>query len=611
MKRIIPIIVCALMTASSGLAAFPTNTSTKTINLDKLKPDFSDFRFDWRGYDSQDVTFTINTTSGTPLNMTGMLASFQATKQVAGGANTAFITKATTETTITLSNITFTVLYTNVPPDGVYKAELFLQDASSANVTRSLARGTIKVEQSLYANDASDFTFPSLTTSFADLSDVVITTAAQGDVLYRGATYWNNLVAGTSGYVLTTAGASANPSWTAKTTDTDTTFTNTVRAGSGVHLTGAITSGDNTIAHSNVSSQASVDNSGGTVIQDITMDAIIGGHATAITSLDLDTRYYTETEIDAGYVPIAGGWTYLIGQTSTWDTALQNVVEDTTPGLGGTLDANGFAVSNAVNLTLTNNVDQGWQFLIDGNDDFQIKDTGNGAQPFTILDGAQNASIYIRTSGRVGINDSNPSVALDVVGAGLFSTTLGVTGLSTLTGGANLAGNLDLGGNDITSANVITGTNFNIRGTALLDDDASLQIDATADGMADDKYNGITIKGKNFGETVAAFEVVELQADAKFDKADASTGSGLFPAWGIAVTGGNDTDAAIVMVKGVVRNESWTGLTVAGPVYLSETAGGVTQTAPSDSGDCIQIIGFALSDSEIYFDFSRPYSTVE
>jgi len=135
-------------------------------------------------------------------------------------------------------------------------------------------------------------------------------------------------------------------------------------------------------------------------------------------------------------------------------------------------------------------------------------------------------------------------------------------------------------------------------------------MDVVADGMADDKYNGILISGKSFGETVAAFEIVELQADAKFDKADASTGSGLFPAWGIAVNGGNDGDNAIVLVRGVIRNENWTGLTVAGAVYLSETAGGITQTAPSDSGDCVQIVGFALSDSEILFDFSRPYLTV-
>jgi hypothetical protein len=47
-----------------------------------------------------------------------------------------------------------------------------------------------------------------------DLSvDVALGTPAQGAVLYRGATKWNNLAAGTSGKVLQTNGAGADPSW--------------------------------------------------------------------------------------------------------------------------------------------------------------------------------------------------------------------------------------------------------------------------------------------------------------------------------------------------------------------------------------------------------------
>lgn len=42
-----------------------------------------------------------------------------------------------------------------------------------------------------------------------------IGSAAQGDILYRGASGWARLGAGTSGYVLRTNGAGANPSWAA------------------------------------------------------------------------------------------------------------------------------------------------------------------------------------------------------------------------------------------------------------------------------------------------------------------------------------------------------------------------------------------------------------
>jgi hypothetical protein len=49
------------------------------------------------------------------------------------------------------------------------------------------------------------------------------------------------------------------------------------------------------------------------------------------------------------------------------------------------------------------------------------------------------------------------------------------------------------------------------------------------------------------------------------------------------------------------------------PIYLGETDGTLITngTPPSTSGDCIQIVGWALSDSEIYFDFSRPYAEVK
>jgi len=129
--------------------------------------------------------------------------------------------------------------------------------------------------------------------------------------------------------------------------------------------------------------------------------------------------------------------------------------------------------------------------------------------------------------------------------------------------------------------------------------------------MSDDQYNGITITGRNAGEGLTQWDLVRLANDADpWHQADANA-AGEFPAIGIVIATTTDTNEAKVLITGVVRNEGWTGLTPGGKVYLSATAGGLTQTAPSTSGDCIQIIGFALSDSEIFFDFSRPYSEVE
>lgn len=80
--------------------------------------------------------------------------------------------------------------------------------------------------------------------------------------------------------------------------------------GSGIDISGA------TISHADTSSQASVNNSAGTVIQDITLDTF--GHVTAIGSSNLDGRYYTETETGNFF----SGSTAITGYNKTnWDTA--------------------------------------------------------------------------------------------------------------------------------------------------------------------------------------------------------------------------------------------------------------------------------------------------
>ena len=65
-------------------------------------------------------------------------------------------------------------------------------------------------------------------------------------------------------------------------TDTNTTYS----AGSGLDLSGT------TFSHTDTSSQSSVNNSGGTVIQDITLDTY--GHVTGLTSYNLDGEFYQE-----------------------------------------------------------------------------------------------------------------------------------------------------------------------------------------------------------------------------------------------------------------------------------------------------------------------------
>jgi hypothetical protein len=88
-------------------------------------------------------------------------------------------------------------------------------------------------------------------------------------------------------------------------TDTTGNYAGSVVAGNAITVNG--TAGEGTfftVNHADTSTQASVNNSNGTVIQDVTLDTY--GHVTGLTSLNLDSRYYTETEADSRFVNVTG-----------------------------------------------------------------------------------------------------------------------------------------------------------------------------------------------------------------------------------------------------------------------------------------------------------------
>ena len=83
--------------------------------------------------------------------------------------------------------------------------------------------------------------------------------------------------------------------------------TMTLSAGTGL-IGGGDLSANRTISHADTSSQGSINNSDGTIIQDVTLDAF--GHVTGLGSVNLDSRYYTESEVNSllgGKLSTTGG----------------------------------------------------------------------------------------------------------------------------------------------------------------------------------------------------------------------------------------------------------------------------------------------------------------
>jgi len=136
----------------------------------------------------------------------------------------------------------------------------------------------------------------------------------------------------------------------------------------------------------------------------------------------------------------------------------------------------------------------------------------------------------------------------------------------------------------------------NAAGLALADA-KSVKIEETL--ATDHTWSGLTCDGVA-GETLALPEVCYRKSDSKFWKADADAASTM-PVIALATAAISAAASGVLLLKGYVRDDTWTW-TVGGLIYASVTPGGLSQTAPSESGDQVQVVGVAITADIMYFD---------
>lgn len=111
------------------------------------------------------------------------------------------------------------------------------------------------------------------------------------------------------------------------------------------------------------------------------------------------------------------------------------------------------------------------------------------------------------------------------------------------------------------------------------------------------------------GANVVWGDIAMLQSDGKYDSADASaeaTGNGHLV---FATETAADTETFDGVIEGFIRDDSW-NWTIGGPIYLSETTGELTQTAPVTSSAIVRIVGYAISADVIWFSPDNYYTVI-
>lgn len=354
---------------------------------------------------------------------------------------------------------------------------------------------------------------------------------------------------------------------------------------------------------------------------------------------------------------------------------IENLVEDTTPQLGGTLDANGYTIDMGTYVITDAKVGQwdtayGW-----GNHasagylttvtEAHIETALSTATAFSarnyVLNVDQTVGVgqdnyvltYDHATGEIGleaaagggasqlsdlsdVSTSTPTnrnvlVANGTVWVSRALVELDISDLGSYLANVSedssptLGGTLDANGNDITNvdslylseqaaaeADTAGKGQFWVRSdapnTPMFTDDTGVDhellapdvdhIYANPNTLADHEAAGVfvtlsTAEASTFGQ------VCFINNSGAAALADANA-AGESPAVALSL-GRSHPSAGPFLTHGVAEDASWSW-TAGGKIYLSTTPGAMTQTAPSATGDIVQVLGVALSATHIFFN---------
>ena len=177
----------------------------------------------------------------------------------------------------------------------------------------------------------------------------------------------------------------------------------------------------------------------------------------------------------------------------------------------------------------------------------------------------------------------------------------GITSVGALDAGSITSGftSIDVGAGTIDTTGAVSTGNLSPAGDVAVADAKYIKVGgsrmATAEPASNTTGYGVVI-GFDSAGSVSAGDAVYINSSGKVAQANAQVGSVTDPCIGIATNaGGSDGDDVYVLTHGIWRMDAET-FTAGDPVYVGESAGALTATAPSTDGDYVQRIGIAVSD---------------
>lgn len=494
--------------------------------------------------------------------------------------------------------------------------------------------------------------------ALSDLTDVTLTSVAQGDILYHNGTDWVNLAAGTSGKFLKTQGAGANPIWDTPTAgaagaDTQVQFndggtnlggdagftynktTDAVSANGGflpiANDTGALGSATKSFADLFLAS--------GGVINWANGDAVVT-HSVGVLTVSTGDLRVTTAGTNAASVVTVGGTQTLTNKTltapainsGTVGTSLVPTTDDGAP-LGDTTHnfSDLFLATGAVinyangNVVITHSSG----ILTVGTGDLRVTNAGTNAASVVTVGGTQTLTSKTLTSPVIAVIGSNTLT----LGTGTFTTLTfdagatdpvitAASGILTVSTGelritsANVGTNADsvptLSSTSTMTNKTLTSPTINastLGGIHQLSEGGQIRLDAA--GSADGAYSGITIAG-TAGTTLAFGDLVYLAAaDSRWELADADAATTADRLLGMVVlAAAADGDPTVLLLMGTIRADAaFPALTIGSPVYVGETAGDVQTAIPTGADNVIRRVGYALTADELYFNPSMDAQT--